>query len=398
MKRAFIVFKKEIRRFFTDPRMLLALFLPGILIFSVYSALGNVLTSSFSETKVEQTTYRIAYTDNSGAKDPLLIQSYDAYLKSAESEKTNKVEFFTVPIADVEAAKEEVSAGKYDVLIEFSDGFEKEIKSSSAVKMNNHVYLFYNGASASGTRAYQTLNAMIDAAYKDYVINIDPNGRPVKANLGKTDYQGNRFLAMLIPMLTMSMLFSAVIAICPDAVAGEKERGTLSSILLTPIKRSELALGKVAALSITAAASGLVSFAGLMGGLPSMMQGIKLDLSPLSIFLLAILIISSLIFFVAIGTVVSTLAKSSKECGTLLSPFMIIAMAVSLLPMSISSNNLAFAFVPFLNVAMTMSNIVTGNAISYGFIAITIGMNFAFTAILIGVVGRLFQSERFMVK
>lgn len=43
MKNLWTIIKKELRRFFTDKRMLMALLLPGILIFIVYSVMGNVM-------------------------------------------------------------------------------------------------------------------------------------------------------------------------------------------------------------------------------------------------------------------------------------------------------------------------------------------------------------------
>ena len=66
MKNAITVFKKEMRRFFTDRRMLAALFLPGIIIFLVYSLMGKFFTSAILDNKVTDTSYRIAYTGNYG--------------------------------------------------------------------------------------------------------------------------------------------------------------------------------------------------------------------------------------------------------------------------------------------------------------------------------------------
>ena len=58
MKTIFTIVKKELKRFFTDPRMLISLFLPGILIYGIYSLMGDFITSSF-----ENETYYI-YVEN----------------------------------------------------------------------------------------------------------------------------------------------------------------------------------------------------------------------------------------------------------------------------------------------------------------------------------------------
>ena len=59
----------------------------------------------------------------------------------------------------------------------------------------------------------------------------------------------------------------------PESIAGEKERGTIATLLVTPMKRSSLALGKVFSLSIIALLAGCSSFIGTFAALPKMMGG-----------------------------------------------------------------------------------------------------------------------------
>lgn len=398
MKNTFTVFKKEMRRFFTDPRMLFALFFPGILIFVLYTAMGGLMTKVISQTKVEESTYNIAYTDNGASSTPVLIENFGTYLEKTETEKTNTAVYTVIHKESVDAAKDKVADGTYDILCVFSDDFEAKVAQKTQNPLANYIYIFYDGSTAKGTHAYQVLSSLVDLSYKNYVYNIDSQGNAIKANLAKTDYTSNRFMSILVPMLTMSMLFSSVLSICPDTVAGEKERGTLSAMLLTPIKRSELAFGKILALSVTAALSGLTSFLGLLGGLPALMSGLNISFAPSTIAVLAVLIVTTLILFVSLGTLVSTLSKSTKECSSYMAPFMVIAMAASLLPLAINTSQIAWAFVPFLNIATCMSVLVGTGSISILFMGITIGMNLIFTGLLIAATARLFNSERFMVK
>ncbi|MCR5349349.1 MAG: ABC transporter permease [Bacilli bacterium] len=398
MNNVWTVFKKEMRRFFTDPRMLLALFLPGILIYVLYGAMGRLFSSSLMETKVENTTYRIAYTDNASTGTPKLIQGFQLYVESAEEEKTNKVEFHPVPVSDVEATKNLVKEGKYDVFAVFSDNFETTVIPDQSQVLTRYIYLFYNGATPAGTKAYQNMYALVDLTYRDYVVNIDTKGQAITPNLASSDYTGAKLMSVLVPLLTMSMLFSSVVSICPDAIAGEKERGTLSAMLLTPIKRGELAFGKIAALSVTAAASGLVSFLGLLGGLPAMMQGMSISFAPLTVVLLGVLIVTTLILFVSMGTIVSAFAKTAKECSSYMAPLMVVAMAAALLPLMVNPAQIGWAFVPFVNVASCMNILITTGTVSPLFLGVTIGMNLLYTGALIFATSRMFHSERIMVK
>ena len=48
MRTIFTIVKKELKRFFSDPRMLVSLFLPGILIYGIYSVMGGFITDSMT--------------------------------------------------------------------------------------------------------------------------------------------------------------------------------------------------------------------------------------------------------------------------------------------------------------------------------------------------------------
>lgn len=398
MKNTLTIFKKEMRRIFTDKRMLLALFMPGLLILVLYSLMGRFMSSTVMDVSVQNSSYRIAYTDNSGATDkPLIILSYDQYLASNEKEKTNTAVYTVIPAAETEQAKDSLKAGEYDVLIIFSDNFEVSIQGDATSPYDNYLFIYYNGEKASGTASYNAITNLADLCYKKYVINIDSSGKAITPNLGKSDYLGSKIISFILPMITLSMLFSTVMSICPDAIAGEKERGTLCSLLITPIKRSELALGKVLALAVTAALSGVVSFLGIMGGLPSMLSGLNISLGPAIIATLALLIITTLVLFVSIGTLVSTLAKTVKECSSYMAPLLVLLMASAFLPMLIKDGNLAFAFVPILNVSMCMSSLVGAHTVSTLFIAITAIMNLVLTGGLVALIASLFHKENIIV-
>ena len=64
MKHIFAVFKKEMKRFFTDKRMLISLFLPGILIFVLYTVMGKVMTNVEDSFIDKEYKYKIVLTDN----------------------------------------------------------------------------------------------------------------------------------------------------------------------------------------------------------------------------------------------------------------------------------------------------------------------------------------------
>ena len=391
------VFLKEMRRFFTDKRMLIALFLPGVIIAVFYSVMGNFMNSAaVSSTAVENITYNIAYSDNSGAADPnvgpRIVQAFDLYV--ANKEKTNQITYYTFPLADLEAEKAKVANGTYDVLIAFSDDFDNQVHTAPG----NHIDFYYYGAAKKATNAYSVLSSLVRTSYDYYLVNIDQELHPIPANLAPSDYMGNKIMSIIFPMVTVSLLFSTVVSICPDSVAGEKERGTMAAMLLTPIKRKELALGKSLALLLTSLASGAVSFAGIAISLPQMMGGkLSFALDGWSYTMLGLMVITTLTMFVGVGMLISTLTKSTKEATSYLGPMTVVFVALSVLSGTVDTSSIGFAFIPFLNVTSCMGSILQGS-ISIPYFAITIGMSVLETILLVVASTKLFSSERIMIK
>ena len=57
-----------------------------------------------------------------------------------------------------------------------------------------------------------------------------------------------QMITMMLPYLLLIFLFTGCVAITSESIAGEKERGTINTLLVTPTKRSYLAIGKIIAL------------------------------------------------------------------------------------------------------------------------------------------------------
>ena len=204
-------------------------------------------------------------------------------------------------------------------------------------------------------------------------------------------------MSFVIPLVTISLLFSTVISICPEAIAGEKERGTLASLLMTPIKRSELALGKISALTLISLTSGIVSFLGLIFSLPSLYgtdASIGIIFSAGSFIMLLLLMITSLILFVTLGLLISTFAKS----GSYLTPLMTILMISAVIPFAIDMSNIGFAFIPLLNIVSSMNLIITESNLAsiVPYLAVTVSINIIFSGLLVFLSAKMFNNENIM--
>ena len=200
--RVFAVFKKEMRRFFTDKRMLAALFLPGIIIFLFYSFLGNALTSLFDGSSIPETySYKVAINEEEeGGKFVPILESYF----SSSGQQAPTITYYEA--STLEEMKDELKGGELDSLLFF--GFEDGELSK--------VEAYYNGESEASEALYSALPSLIDLAYKTYTFNDG-----IEPNLGGSSFTEVSILGFILPMITISLLYSSVIAVCPESIAGE---------------------------------------------------------------------------------------------------------------------------------------------------------------------------------
>ena len=402
MKNIKVIFLKEIKRYFTEPRMLLALFLPGILIYILYSFLGPFVNSNFTATsnQPQNYEYKIVATNNYNNQEdaaPLVFDVFDSYLKV--SEKTNSIKYFYIDSSLVDQYKNELINDKYDLLVIFDDDFENKLFENKLTSKTN-LSIYYNGSSSESSYLYNIFSAIVKETYTNFTTNFE-NNIITNPNLSNEDYNMKNIMSFIIPLITISLLFSTISSICPETIAGEKERGTLASILMTPIKRNELVIGKILAITLTSVASGITSFVGLILSLPKLYgEGSSLSsiFSVGSFILLLFLIVTSMLLFVSIGLLISALTKSRREASSYLIPFSSILIVLSIIPFVLDLTNIGYSFVPILNIVSSMNFIIkTSNIDSLiPYLSITIVINILLSIIIVFIVSKLFKKENIM--
>ena len=152
---------------------------------------------------------------------------------------------------------------------------------------------------------------------------------------------GAKALGTMLPYLLTLLLFAGAMSIGTDMIAGEKERGTMASLLVTPIKRSSIIFGKVFALMVISGISAVVSVVGMVVSMPiiqdQMMggatQGMDMKWSTQQIIMLAVLIIALAFLYATIIALVSVFAKTIKEANSFVMPVYMIVLVVGLLTM-----------------------------------------------------------------
>lgn len=207
----------------------------------------------------------------------------------------------------------------------------------------------------------------------------------------------------MLPMLLMIFLFSGCMSVAPEAIAGEKERGTIATILVTPTKRSELAVGKIFALSIIALLSGASSTLGTMLSLPKLMGSVETMsaayYTAADYLVLAAVILSTVLLLVALISIISAYAKTIKEAQTSVMPLMIVVIFLGVTAMfgSGAKSQLVYYCIPLYNSVQAMVGIFSFEMIPAA-VALTVGVNLACTVIASFVLTRMFNSETIMFR
>ena len=385
MNNIFTILKKELRRFFTDKRMLLSLFLPGILIFIIYTAMGSVFSNFFNPS--DDYNY-IVYIDNP-------VEEFNV-INTSSPYKIEIKNFNNLSNEEKENYKNDIKNEKIDLLICFESDFYNKLNNGE--KPNVEIYYLSTSTASSTIYNYyfQTLNNNSMTINYNYFVNQNSD---INYDLSTDEDKSKVIITMVLPFILVIMLFTGCMNVTTESIAGEKERGTIATLLVTPVKRSEIGLGKILALSITSIVSSISSFLGLALSLPKLLQGtgdITLSMYGISTYIYVLLIIIVItILFTTLLSIVSCFSKSIKEANQYATPLMFLIMAVSGATYFISNNNWYLYLIPIFNSINCLSEIFSLNFNLINFL-ITIISNIVYISLGVFVVTKMFDNEKVM--
>ncbi|MDD3477479.1 MAG: ABC transporter permease, partial [Candidatus Izemoplasmatales bacterium] len=230
MKNILTIFKKEWDRVIKDRRLILSvMILPGLMIFMIYTFIGMALDNT-----INQAIVNVAIVNPTAA----FSQIYQA------GETTDNLNVITITADQVADYEAQIDAETFELLIIFSDNFE----TYDGTGDKPTVTLYGNSNSMNGSAVYSRFAGYVSAyqtALSTTYFTTVWSGTPVDPNV-----QTGSMISSMLPMLVVMFLFSGALSIGPESIAGEKERNTISTLLITPVKRSEIALGKILSLSV----------------------------------------------------------------------------------------------------------------------------------------------------
>lgn len=410
MRNILTIFKKEFYRVMSDRRLIFTtIILPGLAIYIMYTAMGGAITSNTAELDNHK---MIVYTENMP----------NEFLLFMNQQIPANPEFHDVDESSEEEVLQLLKDGEIDLYISFEEDFLNKVNN---YEVDDYVLpnidMYYNPGELYSENTlqnfYSYLGAYLQAkatdpdrygdAYHIAVFNKDNAENGYRAYEIQYENKGiGQGLAMLLPMLIIMFLFSGAMSIGPDSIAGEKERGTIATLLITPVKRFEIAVGKVLSLSVISLFSAISSFTGIILALPKLIGQEQMEQVPIYqvysvsdfLMLFGILFVTVLVI-VGLISVISAYAKTIKEASTLILPFYFVTVIVGISTMfsgSGAQENIVY-LIPIYNSVNMIIAILTFEVIPTHFL-LTVVSSLVYVSFFIFMLNRLFQSETIMFK
>jgi sodium transport system permease protein len=211
---------------------------------------------------------------------------------------------------------------------------------------------------------------------------------------------GGYVLSKLLPLIVVVMIMLGAFYPAIDITAGERERGTLETILSAPVGRFELMTGKVIAVATLSTVTGLLNMTSMS---LTMIEGIRLvgASSPVAIpwtraASTLIVVVPAAFLFAAVMVAVGAMARGFKEAQTLLTPVYFLCFTPSLIA-GLGDWELggAAALVPGVNVTLLARDLILGKA-TLGVSLAVVASTLAFGALALSLAARLYDSERLL--
>lgn len=316
-----------------------------------------------------------------------------------------------VPVSDPRAA---VQAGTVEAALKAADTLPTRAgQSTGTVQLYARLgnLKAESGVISKLNSALESYNASLVAAElkaRGLPDNVLTPVRVQRLDASKPQEAASGQLAFLVPMFLLQFILAGGMATAVDSTAGEKERGTLEVLLVSPVRRSEVVVGKLLATCVTALLSAAFGLIGLAlsgpvsrlftpaGGASQITAGMggQLSLTLASLLVLVAMALSAALLLSALLISVSIFARSYKEAQTYVTPIslLIVFPAIGLQFADFIGRGAALYAIPVVNAMVVILDIVKGS-LNLPFAVMAVAVNLLVTALLVGLAVRSFGRE-----
>ncbi|MCM8533044.1 MAG: ABC transporter permease [Lentisphaeraceae bacterium] len=386
-QQVFLLYKKELLEFIRDKRtFLIMLFVPALLYPGII-ILTTELTAK-QVTKQQKKVYEIAV--KSGYENSALYKKLvaDKYLKvsSMETKDLDAVSVFVEPL----------------------ENYKENLDSFKTASLS----VYYKSADSSSRFAFDKVRDVISGLKKELIQKrLKIKGLdseliiPLKVNVEKVDEEvESRYLAgRILPGIMLIMLVVGCSFIAQEIAAGEKERGTLETLLCSPLSQLELVCGKyltVVTVGFSSAIINLGCMALTISHMSSLSGGdgannpfanFSLPMTAMPVIIICLIIVAFLVS--GLSLMAASMARTVQEAGQYMVPITLV-MSLPVIFSSLPGVELEgiTRFIPFINFCLLFQDLLIGESNLLDFLAVVVSTGI-FTILVVALLIKIYSSE-----
>ena len=398
-----VIFSKELKRVFGDKKMVFSLFiLPIILIAGIYGMMFFLVDkqkSSINEHVSE-----------------VFVQNMPDNFSELMSKHT-ECNINVIPAGEsADTYKDKLLDGTYDLVVVFPENFYENFKNADATSTLPDIKTFYNPSEDNSGEARTRFTETYLEEYKQLLLNerfgslnyamvfsVDAdNPDMIVQDDGKAT---GKILGTIIPYLITILIFGGAMGLGVDTIAGEKERGTIANLLISPIKRVDIIMGKIAALAIVSVLSAgvyVISFIGSAvvlskkSGMGEMFSRLSLNFTSVQIVQFVVLLLGLVLLYVGIIGFVSLMAKNIKEAQSFIMPVYLLVMFAGMITMYSGDVTSGSYMIPVYNTSAAFKGIFERTITMNQYLTSTI-ITYAFAGVMVCLMVKAMNSEKIML-
>jgi sodium transport system permease protein len=370
MSHVLTIFRKELTDVLRDKRTVFAMILAPVLIYPLFiTGFSQVMKSQSEKAKTRELRVGV-------------IGDYVPAAFSAVLEATGPYRLQTDLFGGREAgsapdtsAVSELLQDSLDLVLGFGPDFETRLDSLRQASMT----LYYRSTQEASSGRIEAIAAAYSGSLEQQRLarlGLDPTLlKPLaveRVDISSTREMLGLSLGAMLPYMFLIFCFLGCMYPAIDLGAGEKERGTMETLLSSPASRLDIFLGKFGVVALGGIISAVLALVSLGASLqmnmssfgelpPEVMESLSSIAEAKTVLLLLLLLLPTTVFFASGLMTLSISAQSFKEAQSLISPMMIVVLlpsVVAFVPgMELNTTN---AWIPIFNVSLAARDILAG--------------------------------------
>ena len=217
------------------------------------------------------------------------------------------------------------------------------------------------------------------------------------------ELEGDNFLVEMISDMALPYVIVVIVLVAAtcttDLTAGEKERGTLETLLTFPVKSSEIVMGKFLGITSMAFFSGVFSFVlalaslGISTHLFDCFEGYAFSIGVDKVIMAVVIICAVSLIVSGLSIAIGSKAKSFKEAQSALQPIQFLGMIPLFLPMFEVENSLIISIIPLVGQGMLLNELFS-MGVNYLYVISSFISSIIFIVLVIAIISKQYKSEK----